>query len=150
MTYSDHEALRNTRTAFLTDVFFKNIEKESHGRLKIETHWNSELFTGYDALKKTNDGTLDMAVIVPEYDAANMPLHQLFKSFPLGPTGKKQVEFLSTIYRDVSVLQEELEKQNLIPLYVAMGYPVAFYSTSSIEGLKGKNCVRQVFGIKIS
>ena len=135
LTYSDHEPLGNMRTAFLNDVFFKNIEKESHGRLKIETHWNSELSTGYDALKKTKDGTLDMAVIVPEYDAANMPLHQLFKSFPLGPSGKKQVEFLSTIYRDISVLQEELEKQNLVPVYVSIGYPVAFYSTSPIKDL---------------
>ena len=135
LTYSDHEPLGNMRTAFLNDVFFKNIEKESHGKLKIEPHWNSELSTGYDALKKTKDGTLDMAVIVPEYDAANMPLHQLFKSFPLGPSGKKQVEFLSTIYRDISVLQEELEKQNLVPVYVAIGYPVAFYSTSPIKDL---------------
>ena len=135
LTYSDHEPLGNMRTAFLNDVFFKNIEKESHGKLKIEPHWNSELSTGYDALKKTKDGTLDMAVIVPEYDAANMPLHQLFKSFPLGPSGKKQVEFLSTIYRDIPVLQEELEKQNLVPVYVAIGYPVAFYSTSPIKDL---------------
>ena len=135
LTYSDHEPMGNMRTVFLNDVFFKNIEKKSHGRLKIETHWSSELSTGYDALKKTKDGTLDMAVIVPEYDAVNLPLHQLFKSFPLGPSGKKQVEFLSTIYQDISVLQDELERQNLVPVYVAMGYPVAFYSTSPIEDL---------------
>ena len=59
LTYSDHEPLGNMRTAFLNDVFFKNIEKESHGKLKIEPHWNSELSTGYDALKKTKDGTLE-------------------------------------------------------------------------------------------
>lgn len=53
----------------------------------------------------------------------------------MGLSGKKQAEFLSTIYRDISVLQEELDKQSLVPVYVAMGYPVAFYSTSPIEDL---------------
>ena len=50
--YSDHEPLGNMRTTFLHEIFFKNIEKESRGNLKIEEHWNSELSTGYDALKK--------------------------------------------------------------------------------------------------
>lgn len=84
LTYSDHEPLGNMRTAFLNDVFFKNIEKESHGKLKIEPHWNSELSTGYDALKKTKDGTLDMAVIVPEYDAANMPVAPAVQKLSVG------------------------------------------------------------------
>ena len=133
LIYSDHEPLGNMRTTFLHEILFPNIAKESGGRLTIEEHWNSELSTGYDALNKTKTGEIDLAVIVPEYDSVNLPLHQLFKSFPIGPSGNEQADFFRSIYRDMPDLKAELEKQNLVPVYVAMGYPVAFYSTRPIQ-----------------
>lgn len=39
LTYSDHEPYGNMRTRFINDVFFKNVETESNGRIKIEAHW---------------------------------------------------------------------------------------------------------------
>jgi len=39
LRYSDHEPYGNMRTRFINDVFFKNIESESQGRIKIEPHW---------------------------------------------------------------------------------------------------------------
>ncbi len=95
LIYSDHEPLGNMRTTFLHEILFPNIAKESGGRLTIEEHWNSELSTGYDALNKTKTGEIDLAVIVPEYDSVNLPLHQLFKSFPIGPSGNEQADFFS-------------------------------------------------------
>lgn len=133
LIYSDHEPLGNMRTKFLHEIFFRQIEKESEGKIKIAEHWNSELSTGYDALKKVKSGEIDIAVVVPEYDAANLPLHQLFKSFPLGPTGNNQSEFLKNIYKEIPALNDELYEQNIIPIYVAMGYPVAFYSVKPLD-----------------
>ena len=135
LIYSDHEPLGNMRTTFLHNIFFQRIEKESNGRLHIDEHWNSELSTGYDALKQIKIGNIDLAVIVPEYDSVNLPLHQLFKSFPIGLSGNKQSKFLRSIYQDIPELKNELETQNLIPIYAAMGYPVAFFSTYSMKSL---------------
>ena len=92
LRYSDHEPLGGMRTRFLKDVFFAAVEKESNGRLKIEDHWDAELASGYDALRAVGKGEVaDVATVVPEYTAKELPLHQIFKSFPTGPAGAKQV-----------------------------------------------------------
>lgn len=133
LVYSDHEPLGNMRTTFLHEIFFPRIVRESGGQIQIEEHWGSDLSTGYDALKNVKAGAIDFAVVVPEYDAANLPLHQLFKSFPLGPSGNRQAEFLRGVYEDIPALKAELTAQNVVPVYVAMGYPVAFYSVKPLD-----------------
>ena len=88
LRYTDHEPLGGMRTRFIKDVFFPAIEKESNGRLKIAAHWGGEVASGYQALHVVGkDSAADMAIVVPEYTANELPLHQLFKSFPTGPTG---------------------------------------------------------------
>ena len=77
LRYSDHEPLGGMRTRFIKDVFFSAIEKESKGRLKIEDRWDSEVSSGYDALRVLGDGKVaDMAIVVPEFSAKQLPLHQ--------------------------------------------------------------------------
>lgn len=136
LTYSDHEPLGNMRTRFINDVFFPAIEKESNGRLKIEAHWGGELSSGYDALRKVGkEKTADMAVVVPEYAANELPLHQLFKSFPVGPSGDKQVAFFRRVYADIPAFPAELKKQNVENVLLATGYPVAFFSSKALPDL---------------
>lgn len=129
------------RTRFLKDVLFRAIEKESNGRLKIEDHWNGELASGYKALDVVGkSGGADMAIIVPEYTAKELPLHQVFKSFPKGPSGGKQVDFFRRVYARVSAFTEELNGNNIAPVFFATGYPVAFFSTkplNTLDDLKG-------------
>lgn len=136
LKYSDHEALGGARTQFINDVFFSSIENESHGRLKIEPHWGGELGAGYDALALVGQGTkADMAIVVPEYTAKQLPLHQIFKSFPVGPAADRQVEFFRCVYTQLPVFPLELEKNNVVNLYFATGYPVAFFSTKPMKSL---------------
>ena len=67
LRYTDHEPPGALRTRFLQEVFFPAIEKESHGRLKIDAHWDGELSTSYDGLRTVREGhTADIAVVVPE------------------------------------------------------------------------------------
>ena len=95
LRYSDHEPLGNMRTRFIHDQFFAEVEKQSQGRIKIQPHWQSEIATGYDALKAVGqENKAELAMVVPEYSRDALPLHQLFKSFPTGPAGDKQVAFL--------------------------------------------------------
>ncbi|WP_367299279.1 TRAP transporter substrate-binding protein DctP [Hafnia alvei] len=136
LKYSDHEALGGTRTEFINDVFFSAIEKESHGRLKIEPHWGGELAAGYGALALVGQGKrADMAIVVPEYTAKQLPLHQIFKSFPVGPSADRQVSFFRHIYAEVPAFPAELEQNNVVNLYFATGYPVAFFSTHPLTSL---------------
>lgn len=136
LRYSDHEPLGGMRTKFIKDVFLAAIEKESQGRLKVEDHWDSTVSVGYDALGVVGKGqAADMAVVVPEYTANALPLHQIFKSFPTGPTGQKQVDFFRRVYRDVPAFSGELAKNNVVPIFLATGYPVAFFSTRPLNTL---------------
>ena len=137
LKYSDHEPLGGMRTKFIKDVFFAAIEKESNGRLKIEDHWDSKISNGYDALRIVGkEGTADMTIVVPEYSANELPLHQMFKSFPVGPTGAKQVTFFRRVYAEIPAFSAELEKENVVNIFLSTGYPVAFFSTKPLSNLK--------------
>ena len=135
LTYSDHEPLGNMRTTFLNDVFFPAVERESRGRVKIIPHWNAKICTGYDAVKAVQARSADLAVVVPEYDMKALPLHQLFKSFPTGPTGAEQVNFFRRVYDDVPELTRELEADNLHAVIIATGYPAAFFGAKPLKTL---------------
>ena len=112
LTYSDHEPLGGMRTRFIKDIFFAAIEKESNGRLKIEAHWDGKLAAGYDALRLVGEGRIaDMAIVVPEYVAKELPLHQIFKSFPVGPTGNRQVAFFRQVYETIPEFAAELKSE---------------------------------------
>lgn len=137
LTYSDHEPLGNMRTRFLNDVFFRAIEKESNGHIKIDSHWNGEISISYDALKTVKEGTkAQITVIVPEYCMKELPLHQIFKSFPTGPAGQEQVNFFRGIYDEIPELMKEIDAQNLHVIFVATGYPAAFFSSKPLRNLK--------------
>lgn len=136
LTYSDHEPLGGMRTRFLNEVLFPAIMKESNGRLKIDAHWGAELSTGYDALRKVGkEGKADMAAIVPEYAADALPLNQIFKSFPVGPEDEQQVAFFRRVYAEIPAFPAELQKNNVVNVFLATGYPLSFFSTKPIATL---------------
>ena len=136
LTYSDHEPLGNMRTRFLNDIFFPAVERETKGRVKINPVWNSKISISYDNLNTVKDGSrAQITVVVPEYSMKELPLHQLFKSFPTGPSGQKQVDFFRRIYNEVPELSRELETQNIHPIIIATGYPAAFFSLKPLQSL---------------
>ncbi len=110
LRYSDHEPYGNMRTRFINDVFFKNIESESQGRIKIEPHWGGSIAKAHDELQAIADHKTDLIVAVPEYSLQQLPLHQLFKSFMAGPSGDAQVQTLRRIYADIPELTAEYQK----------------------------------------
>ena len=131
LRYTDHEPYGNMRTRFIKEVFFSAIEKESQGRLKIDAHWNGELSSSYDALKTLNHGEkADIGIVVPEYTAEQLPLHQIFKSFPVGPhNGNAQVDLFHRVFQQYPQFANELERNNLVNLQFFLGYPVGFFNT---------------------
>lgn len=136
LNYSDHEPLGGMRTRFLKDVFFPAIERFSEGRLRIADHWDGEIAEAYDALGAVStSANADMATVVPEYTAEQLPLHQIFKSFPMGPTGDAQVQFLQRVYDEVPEFTAELARNGLVNIYIGTGYPVSFFSTAPLADL---------------
>jgi TRAP-type C4-dicarboxylate transport system substrate-binding protein len=90
LKYSDYQPLGQMRTSFLDEVLFPAIEHESDGRLHIESHWNGELADSKQAIHKLSEGkTVDISTIIPEYAEEELPLAQIFKSFPVGPSGQQ-------------------------------------------------------------
>lgn len=137
LKYTDHEPLGGMRTRFLKDVLFPEIEKESRGRIRIEDHWNGEIASSYDALAAVGRGEIaDIGVIVPEYFSQQLPHSQLFKSFMVGPTGQRQVDLFQSAFQDIPVFEQELKNNGLSSIFLATGYPVAFYSTQPLENLQ--------------
>lgn len=135
LRYSDHEPYGNMRTRFINDVFFKNIESESQGRIKIEPHWGGSIAKAHDELQAIADHKTDLIVAVPEYSLQQLPLHQLFKGFMTGPSGDAQVQTLRRIYADIPELTAEYQKNGVTPLLIATGYPVAFFSVKPLQSL---------------
>ncbi|UII19164.1 TRAP transporter substrate-binding protein DctP [Fulvivirga ligni] len=135
LVYSDHQPLEGMRTKFLNEVFFPAIERESGGRLKIEAHWDGELAIAYKALGAVSDGSVDISTVVPEYTAKELPLHQIFKSFPVGPSGADQVAMFRKIYEEVPQFTEEFNQNNIVPIFLGTGYPVGFFSREPMENL---------------
>lgn len=141
LRYSDHESYNEMRTRFLKEILFPAIEKESKGRIKIETFWNGELSSSYEALSKVSKGEVDIATIVPEYSAKELQKHQLFKSFLIGPTGRKQVAFFRKAYDEIPEFSQEVRSNNIEPIFLSTGYGVGFFSTdpiNSLEDIKNK------------
>ena len=110
LRYSDHEPYGNMRTRFINDVFFKNIESESQGRIKNEPHWGGSIAKAHDELQAIADHKTDLIVAVPEYSLQQLPLHQLFKGFMTSPSGDAQVQTLRRIYADIPELTAEYQK----------------------------------------
>jgi len=135
LTYSDHQPSDRMRTRFLNEVLFAAIEDESNGRIKIEAHWDGQLAEAYDALAAVSSGKTDMATTVPEYTSAALPLHQIFKSFPLGPTSSQQIAFFRKVYQEIPAFTDELAENNVVPIFFGTGYPVAFFGRQPLEDL---------------
>jgi TRAP-type C4-dicarboxylate transport system substrate-binding protein len=76
-----------------------------------------------------------MAIVVPEYAPNDLPLHQIFKSFPTGPTGDRQLAFYRRVYAEIPAFPAELKRKNVVNLLFSTGYPVAFFSTSPLNTL---------------
>jgi TRAP-type C4-dicarboxylate transport system, periplasmic component len=135
LTFTDHEPLGNMRTR-VTEHFFRLVEQESKGRIRIDDHWNGEISSSYDAYETVLEGeNADMATVVPEYDSQRMPLHQLFKSFLTGPSGEAQVALIRKAYKTIPELTDELHRAGIHPVLVATGYPVGFFSRQPMADL---------------
>ncbi len=140
--YSDSDPPGGMRTDFIADYFLPEIEKLSEGRVEFQDFWGGALLGPPEALKGINDGITDMGFLFPEFFPEQLPLHQIFKLFPVGPgSWKAQRWIYETAYEEIPELKEELAKWNQMPLFTTAGLPGTFtssYKVEAIEDLEGK------------
>lgn len=153
LRYTDHEPYGNMRTRAINEIFFHAVERESQRKVKIEAHWGGELSTSYDALSTIAEGKkADMGIVVPEYSPAQLPLHQIFKSFPVGPdTGAAQVAFFKHLFLQNPQFSRELNDNKLINLQFFLGYPAGFSALHRRYGSmhwRGPAGARPAFGTR--
>lgn len=135
LRYSDHEPYGNMRTRFINDVFFKHVEAESGGRIKIEPHWGGSIAQAHDELQALADGKTDIIVAVPEYSAEQLPLNQLFKGFMIGPLATNKYKLCAASTPTSPNSPPNYQKNGATPLIIATGYPVAFFSVKPLQTL---------------
>ena len=137
LTFTDHEPMGNMRTQ-VTRQFFRLVEQESKGRIRIDHHWNGELSPSYDAYETVREGTkADMATVIPEYDSQRMPLHQLFKSYLAGPSGEEPTAPLTQGYGALEFASDRDQRLHpsfvLVPQYTDWTVQDDWSTTDEVE-----------------
>jgi TRAP-type C4-dicarboxylate transport system substrate-binding protein len=141
--YSDSDPPGGVRTAFLADFFLPEIVKQTDGQVEFQDFWGGALLGPPEALKGIKDGITDIGFLFPEFFPEQLPLHQIFKLFPVGPgSWEAQRWIYETAYEEIPELEEELvAKWNQKPLLMTAGLPGTFtssYKVDSIDDLDGK------------
>ncbi len=141
LRYSDHNTGTEPRGRALKK-WFELIEQESNGSLKIEPYWGGVLAKSREALDLVKNGTVDMALVIPDYYPKTLIANNIFKLHPVGPSEWNDIKWVyQEIYRTIPAYPNELERQNQKVLFFATGLPIVLASTyqvNGIEDLKGK------------
>lgn len=142
LKYSDHDPSSGIRPTFIKNVWLNEIEKQTDGKVKIQDFWGGSLLGAKESLKGVENGITNIALVFPDFYPNQLPVHQIFRLFPVGPGKWENLSwFYQKAYQDVPELAAELEKYNQKPLFIAAGLPAAFTSTkpiTKISDLKGR------------
>jgi len=140
--YSDSDPPGGMRTDFVADYLLPAIVEESGGNVEFQDFWGGALLGPPEALKGIRDGITDMGFLFPEFFPEQLPLHQIFKLFPVGPgSWEAQRWIYETAYEEIPELKEELARWNQMPILMTAGLPGTFtssYKVDAIEDLEGK------------
>lgn len=141
--YSDSDPPGGVRTEFLKNVWIPAVERETKGAVKIQDFWGAALLSAPEALKGISDGVAQMGFVFAEFYPKQLPLHQIFKLFPIGPGKWEVIRWVyDTAYQQIPELKKEIEDQwNLKIMLYTSGLPGAFASTkpiTSIDDIKGQ------------
>jgi TRAP-type C4-dicarboxylate transport system substrate-binding protein len=140
--YSDHDPPGGVRTNFVKNVWFPEMIRQTGNKIAIQDYWGGAMVSAPEALKAIGDNVTNMGFVFAEFYSKQLPLHQGFKLFPVGPASwAAQRWFYDKVYSEIPEFKAELQKFNQMPLLATAGLPGAFLSTKPINGvadLKGR------------
>jgi TRAP-type C4-dicarboxylate transport system substrate-binding protein len=134
LRFSEHDAPSGIR-AVATKLWFKEIEKQTGGKVKIEAYWSSSLFKSKEALDGCKNGVADIVHISPAHYPKQLPSFQAFRFFPQGPDKRENIDyFYKRCFEEIPELNADLKKHNLKVVFIGGGLPGSFVSSKKITG----------------
>jgi TRAP-type C4-dicarboxylate transport system substrate-binding protein len=141
LRYADHDPPSGLRVNSVK-LWFKLIEEETDGRVKVKPFFGGAMGKASEALKLVADGSVDMAFVFPDFYPKQLKANNIFKLFPQGPGSWENISWIyNKVYETIPLFSEELAKQNQKALYITSAVPAAMcatYPVNSIDDLKGK------------
>lgn len=136
LNYSDHDPPNGMRTKFLNEYWFPEIEKETDGKVKINTVYGGSLLGSGEALDGVRERVADMGLIYPDNYPQRMFSYELFKLFPEAPEDFEGIyHIFEQAMEQLPHLTQSLEENNQKPLLITVGLPIAFGSTEKLDTL---------------
>jgi TRAP-type transport system periplasmic protein len=90
-------------------AWMKYVEKQAHGRLRIEPFWGGTLISSDNAVLETAHGVADIALVTPIYSRAGMKAIKIQAGFYEGAqTPAEQAAVYECLVREFPVLTEEM------------------------------------------
>lgn len=133
---------------YVFGTWFKELEKQSGGRVKVETHWNGELVSlpeVYDAVVK---GTLDIATHLTTMPAGRFPMDEIGAFTSLSVQAAKYSRVQWELHKEFPEMQAAFKDTKVIWLGNSWPNPLGtskqFGPVSKLEDNKGMKEV--VFG----
>ena len=141
LKYADHNPPTGPKQEAVLQ-WFKEIEKETGGRVKIKPYFGGVLGNATETLKLVKDGSVDIGYIISNFYPRQLVAHNIFRLFPIWPQEWENLSNIyDEIYRTIPEYTEEFKRQNQMPLLVLAMTPAvlnARYPVKSLDDLKGK------------
>ncbi|MDD5701930.1 MAG: hypothetical protein PHU23_07745 [Dehalococcoidales bacterium] len=97
-------------------VWFAEIEKRTGGRVKIEAHYNGELFGLFDIYDAILKGTVDMAKILPTMYSDKFPMDGIMIFTPVNVNVHRSGAAWLELYNTFPVIQSQYQNTPLLGL----------------------------------
>ena len=140
--YTDIGANRGPRAAAL-QVWKKEIEEESKGKLKIKFFWGQSLMKAKATLKGVGSGLAEMGTVIAAYTPADMPVLN-YGNVPFNePDPWIGIRAMQDVRENGKFIRAEEKKNKIRMLFQNVTGPVHLLcgkeQIDTIEKLKGKN-----------
>jgi TRAP-type C4-dicarboxylate transport system substrate-binding protein len=136
MKYSDHDPPGGMRTDFLKNVWLPEIEKQTGGKVKIQSFFGGALLGSKEILKGIGDNVTQAGFLYPGHYPGQLSAFTIYKLFPMGPS---KFETMAWLYRkvmeEIPEFNQGVKQANQKVLLFTAGLPGAFTGKNPIPNL---------------
>lgn len=141
LVFTTHEAPGTFWQTEVFDPWFAEIEKRTDGQIKIEVHWNAELFSPMDAYDAAARGAVDIAEVFQMMVPGKFPMDEINNFYPYDSAQWSQSQVYWELYEKYPQMQAQYSDTKLISLGVFLGRgigttKVPIYTLEDLQGLK--------------
>jgi len=137
INYSDSDPTTAMRSTFVKDVWLPEIEKQTHGKVKMQAFWGGSVLGHSEALKGVKDGVADMAFIFPDAFPKQLQAYQMFKLFPKVLSDWENTAWIyHKAFDEIPEFTAELEAWNQKLLLVVPGLTTGMFATYPVDSLE--------------